>query len=312
MLKYLFALLFVRLIQCGTLKEARFLNDAMSEHDLAYYFQTTDRDAIPDYEVVHLPVEELVKDDLKEENDDEGIEYSFSAFQRPINLKLKKNTNILGTTFKTYIHEDDNVQYLNQTPLNCHYLHEDEEFVAALSMCTPKAVVDLIRNVNCILARFYFWTTTFEIHPLTPKLQRLVKRDISDEEPSSQRRVPHIIKRARFAKDFLFDDLFPTAGNLLDRNEELNDNIGDIFEDEIFQNTLNNNLYRRAPPMTVELALFFDEAAYKIFGPYFGYDDRKLQNMLLAYINGVSKNFVLYLHTYTYMHMYRVGQIRRF
>lgn len=39
--------------------------------------------------------------------------------------------------------------------------------------------------------------------------------------------------------------------------------------------------------MTVELALFFDEAAYKIFAPYFDYSDKKLQNMLLAYVNGV-------------------------
>lgn len=45
--------------------------------------------------------------------------------------------------------------------------------------------------------------------------------------------------------------------------------------------------------MTVELALFFDEAAYKIFAPYFDYSDKKLQNMLLAYINGVCINRVV-------------------
>lgn len=38
---------------------------------------------------------------------------------------------------------------------------------------------------------------------------------------------------------------------------------------------------------TVEIAVFFDAAAYRIFAPYFDYDNNKIRNMLLAYINGV-------------------------
>lgn len=39
---------------------------------------------------------------------------------------------------------------------------------------------------------------------------------------------------------------------------------------------------------TIEIALFLDEAAYKIFHPFFNYNEADLRDMLLAYINGVS------------------------
>lgn len=39
---------------------------------------------------------------------------------------------------------------------------------------------------------------------------------------------------------------------------------------------------------TIEIALFLDEAAYKIFYPFLNYSEADLRDMLLAYINGVS------------------------
>lgn len=45
---------------------------------------------------------------------------------------------------------------------------------------------------------------------------------------------------------------------------------------------------KRIGRLTAEVALFFDEAGYRIFAPYFDYDSEKLKNMLLAYLNGVS------------------------
>lgn len=38
---------------------------------------------------------------------------------------------------------------------------------------------------------------------------------------------------------------------------------------------------------TVEIAVFFDAAAFRIFAPYFNYDNNKIRDMLLAYINAV-------------------------
>lgn len=45
---------------------------------------------------------------------------------------------------------------------------------------------------------------------------------------------------------------------------------------------------KRASLLTLEVAVFFDEAAYNIFAPYLKYDDKKMVDMILAYINGVS------------------------
>ena len=39
--------------------------------------------------------------------------------------------------------------------------------------------------------------------------------------------------------------------------------------------------------LTLEVAVFFDEIAYKTFAPYFEYDVNQMKNMLLAYMNMV-------------------------
>ncbi|KAG7310924.1 hypothetical protein JYU34_003763 [Plutella xylostella] len=55
-----------------------------------------------------------------------------------------------------------------------------------------------------------------------------------------------------------------------------------------------NSKHKPGPPnYTIEIALFVDEAAYKIFNPYFNYNEADLRDMLLAYINGVQ---ALYHH----------------
>lgn len=51
-----------------------------------------------------------------------------------------------------------------------------------------------------------------------------------------------------------------------------------------FQPRLNSG----PPAYTIEIALFLDEAAYKIFYPFLNYNEADLRDMLLAYINGVS------------------------
>lgn len=51
------------------------------------------------------------------------------------------------------------------------------------------------------------------------------------------------------------------------------------------------SVYSSKSRLTLEIAVFFDEAAYKIFSPHLSRDDNKLQDMVLAYMNGVSKLF---------------------
>lgn len=48
----------------------------------------------------------------------------------------------------------------------------------------------------------------------------------------------------------------------------------------------------KPPPSsyTIEIALFLDEAGYKLFHPFLNYNEADLRDMLLAYINGVRRN----------------------
>ncbi|XP_066143129.1 A disintegrin and metalloproteinase with thrombospondin motifs adt-1-like [Euwallacea fornicatus] len=265
----------IRTIQCNVPYdgEPERIHHFMTLPELMHYFGT--KDVIPDYDVVYLP-EVTEQDASMNKLRDEEIEYSFSVFQRPMTLKLKRNSEILGTAFKTFIHEENEITQFNETPAGCHYLHRDQKVVAAFSICNPRTVQGLIFTEN----------STFEIQPLTSRLHRLVKRQ-------ADKTSPHIVKKAIFNSDLILDEVFPIAGSIWGgRNEGSLKNVEDISE-EIFENFPEYYLQPRGQIMTVELALFFDEAAYKIFAPYLEYSDKKLQNMLLAYINGVQ---ALYHH----------------
>lgn len=61
-------------------------------------------------------------------------------------------------------------------------------------------------------------------------------------------------------------------------------------------NPSNKKPKRRAAAkekLTLELAVFFDEAAYRLFSPFLDEDDEKIRDMLLAYVNGIQ---ALYHH----------------
>ncbi|KAJ8925540.1 hypothetical protein NQ315_009380 [Exocentrus adspersus] len=168
---------------------------------------------------------------------------------------------------------------------------EDEEidykFSAFQSICSPKTVQGLIFLEN----------STLEVHPLTDRLQTLFKlreplvESIFDEEV----KMPHIVKRANLMTDFLYHDILPVSGNMWSDNEEINP-IYDLTSNQINRygwNSPEAASYRPAGGLTLELALFFDEAAYNIFSPHFNHDSKKLQDMLLAYVNGIQ---ALYHH----------------
>ncbi|KAL1512639.1 hypothetical protein ABEB36_002201 [Hypothenemus hampei] len=262
MLVSLLAPFLLRYVSAGFIDEISIipekLHDFMSESELLYYFQTGNKSEVPDYEIVYFP--------LVPPNGE--INFQFSDFnRRTIDLTLNRNTDLITSAFKTYIHQQNKVQLLNETPLDCHYLHQSLNVTAALSFCTPKAVQGLIFIEN----------STYEVQPLTHNLQRLTKRHANFEQDAT----PHIVKKGRFGKDFIFDEVFPFEGNIFSDG------------DELFDEVTQYKIHHQHEVLTVELALFFDEAAYKIFAPYFDHDERKLQNMLLAYINGVQ---ALYHH----------------
>lgn len=63
------------------------LHKEMLEPELAYYFDTVEKQSVPDYELVYLPqIEALVEDDSKE---NDAFQYDFAAFGRSVRCFYK-------------------------------------------------------------------------------------------------------------------------------------------------------------------------------------------------------------------------------
>ncbi|XP_057670635.1 A disintegrin and metalloproteinase with thrombospondin motifs adt-2-like [Diorhabda carinulata] len=112
---------------------------------------------------------------------------------------------------------------------------------------------------------------------------------------SEEMKIPHLVKRATFLPGYLYNEaeLFPIVDNIWSETEEIRaEQLTEAKERYNFRERYEAAT-SKGQILTLELALFFDEAAYKIFSPFFKYNDKKLQDMLLAYINGVQ---ALYHH----------------
>lgn len=118
---------------------------------------------------------------------------------------------------------------------------------------------------------------TFELNPLNKESENLVEyEDFQTKENMEKSKItPHIVKRASLNSRDFAEDYFSVIKNGFNKRESVND-----------ENKPNNEKLLKQD-LTLEVALFFDEAAYKIFSPYMNYDDLKLQDMILAYLNGV-------------------------
>lgn len=88
---------------------------------------------------------------------------------------------------------------------------------------------------------------------------------------------PHIVKRAYGPLAFFEDQPMYHA---LASNELINESWNKEFAEDLNRNNANDAL-------TLELALFFDEAGYNLFSPFFDRDDEQIRDMLLAYVNGI-------------------------
>lgn len=123
------------------------LHHFMEEEELEYYFGN--KDNIPEYEVVDLPKNirkrEFVR--LNEQNrepDDGSMKLDFTAFSKPISLHLRPNRNLVSPHMRAVKISDDGaemISYGHNGTDYCHYLHADEETVAALSNCFGDEIV---------------------------------------------------------------------------------------------------------------------------------------------------------------------------
>ncbi|XP_039276026.1 uncharacterized protein LOC120349628 [Nilaparvata lugens] len=185
--------------------------------------------------------------------------YTITVFDRDIQLQLKPNTALLNNHSRISFY--DGVEWTldsNNMP-SCHFLHSDSRTSAALSFCNDQYVTGLV----------FLEDSTLEIQPSPLRMKRKWKL-------GNNNKVLHMIKRATLP---MRPRLFSTD------SVQLLPALPDHRNDEPTDNLVRN--VRSDQRLTLETALFFDEAGYKLFSPYFENNDDKLKNMLLAYLNGL-------------------------
>ncbi|XP_011860405.1 PREDICTED: A disintegrin and metalloproteinase with thrombospondin motifs 2 [Vollenhovia emeryi] len=198
------------------------------------------------------------------------IPLTFEAFGQLIQLNLRRNDNIVSPQFQVWKHNAKGItEELSQlsAPDPCHYLHKNHVGSAAISFCQEHGLHGLV----------FLEDVTLEITPLRDVLaassfdgQLVDDRYVEEEEEEDEDETrlplggkPHVVKRS------------PSRANL-DREAKR-------------RRTLDS----KDSELTLELAVFFDEAAYRLFSPYLDEDDEKIRDMLLAYVNGIQ---ALYHH----------------
>ncbi|XP_066594955.1 A disintegrin and metalloproteinase with thrombospondin motifs adt-2 [Prorops nasuta] len=203
------------------------------------------------------------------------IKLKFVAFGQIVELILERNDKITSSSFEVWRHNEDGSQeqleYL-KNPESCHYLHRNTLSTAAISLCYQSGVHGFVFLNN----------VTLEITPL-----RNVKYSGRDKKSQIYSDLPHVIKRAVNFPNFLDDyETIEKRNFRFDRGREKKS----IYNDFIHQSMRKRELNER---LTLELAIFFDEAAYELYSPFMNRKDEEIRDMLLAYVNGVQ---ALYHH----------------
>lgn len=76
------------------------------------------------------------------------------------------------------------------------------------------------------------------------------------------------------------------------KNLEFFDEDGNEIESNLDTDYEKEPILERSPraasDFILELGVFFDEAGYRLFRPFFNNDDNQIRDMLLAYMNAVS------------------------
>ncbi|XP_059475973.1 A disintegrin and metalloproteinase with thrombospondin motifs adt-2-like [Neocloeon triangulifer] len=284
------------------------LHESMTEDELAFYLGVVSASsAAPEYQVVFMNPPLMVEGAEGEGGEGtEELKYEFRAFNVPVSLNLKRNPYLIAPSFKTFKHNDGARRILSRTPPRCHYLHRNGDSVAAISMCEPNEVRGVVLLSN----------ETLQISPLSQRLRTIImEREaaviVEGQGPSP---VPHLVRRAPLMSvDSLLGDAVPLiydkeAAVLAEKAEDLvgkeqrnfeffdEENINEDennFDDEDDEKTVRKRYSRETTDYILELGVFFDEAGYRLFSPFFNYDDKQIRDMLLAYMNAIQ---ALYLH----------------
>ncbi|XP_059608052.1 A disintegrin and metalloproteinase with thrombospondin motifs adt-1-like [Phlebotomus argentipes] len=234
---------------------------------LRYYFETDTVNSVPEYEIQPLIVaERSAFGDSGERN----LRLNFTAFNQPFALDFSPNRYLISPQIRIIeLGEVAETLEIPEEDRNCHFLSSSGGIIAAVSVCEEEE--DALSGI------ILMDDDTLEIRPLNDRLQRLLSVQEALLDTSVRPGTPHIIRKASRLPAFsTFSQDFTLRSDLTFPEDQSSGRMG--FRDL---------------KSIVELGVFFDEPAYRIFAPFFQYDAKKLRNMILAYLNGVQ---ALYHH----------------
>ncbi|EDS32641.1 conserved hypothetical protein [Culex quinquefasciatus] len=276
--------------------EFKELPHLMNEHELSYYFGSNHREELPLFEVFSPRGEPLYASDLNRTTGGGGLVLRVPFQSDVVRLRLRTRTNLVTKRTRVVTRNGDDggstrEELLHARANDCHYLHVDHQSSAAVTSCD-------FRNYHGIV---FLPNRTLEIQPLNERLRNLVPSLYGHFLLESQNL--HLIKQTTFESVINVDDVLdrknilnkqPTINNdvhlLGDTLAERNYTLDGLDEVELDVPVAGNQRLRK---LTIELGLFFDEAAYRIFAPHFDNDDLKLKDFILAYVNAIQ---ALYHH----------------
>uniref|UniRef100_A0A453YZI8 Peptidase M12B domain-containing protein n=1 Tax=Anopheles gambiae TaxID=7165 RepID=A0A453YZI8_ANOGA len=250
--------------------------DGLTKADRIKYFGSESESGWPYYEIVDLEVHRPDGSwDVKDLN------LSFSFRNDPIRLHLRPNKVLTKpTTVLTTAQERVTKVLDDRGPATSeHFVHNDDNFTAAFSTNGDDRFTGII------------------FHPSGPL--ELVPLDDNMPSLSSTLRRPHLIKalqidtnQADVSYELVRRRTHSEIHLLGDTLGQKNYSSSELEELEGRDGRNRSAPSKNAKPL-IELAVFFDEAAYKTFAPYFDYNDAALRDFILAYINGIQ---ALYHH----------------
>lgn len=246
------------------------LHNFMDEDELKFYFGS--EHSLPEYEIVNLPEnlesgrESVINGDISE---DDSRYMNFRAFGTQVQLNLHPNKNLISPYARIVRKTKNSTLRIlddNEPPQFCHFIHVGSSSSAAISNCVSKEIHGLV----------FLEDQTLEIQPLSSRLKFVfnLRESISESKNGIQiTKIPHLVKRSTFVNETFGDDFLSSR-----------------FTFKSLGRKQRGVLYNQP---NVELALFFDEAFYTFFAPFYDDDQEKLRNFILSYVNSMQS---LYYH----------------
>ncbi|XP_067213551.1 A disintegrin and metalloproteinase with thrombospondin motifs adt-2-like isoform X2 [Linepithema humile] len=193
---------------------------------------------------------------------EQEIPLILKIFGKQIQLNLQSNDQIVSSLFKTWKYDAKEITGLSQLNASdsCYYFHKDHISTATINFCQKHGWEGFV----------FLKDDTLEIRPLRDDYASLSLTDdlCVKKEMNTSFGKPHLIKRSV-----------------------------QLSADSIFHINLDNfKLNRRhvkntEKKLTIELAVFFDEAAYRTFTLFLGKNKSTLRMLILAYVNNIQAMF---------------------